>query len=312
MKVCIIGACGHSKQAYKYLKTRSDTELCGIARGSEYEASPDSFDTSMPLYDDYTEMLDSIHPDLAIVSPVFGRTGKVIIDCAKRGINVFSEKPVASSVKELENVRRAVDDSGIRFCAMHYLRYSPAFYHAARMVKNGEIGDVKLISAQKSYKYGTRPSWYSNTELYVGTIPWVGIHAIDWIYHFSGKRFLSVASQSVGEAPEMAALCQFEMEGDAIASVNIDYYRPKGAPTHGDDRVRCVGSNGIIEVSDGKITVINERGSKTFEPREAPELLEEFIEGRVPISADEIFYLTRVSLLARDSADKKEKIMIVE
>ena len=92
MKVCIIGACGHSKQAYKYLKTRSDTELCGIARGSEYEASPDSFDTSMPLYDDYTEMLDSIHPDLAIVSPVFGRTGKVIIDCAKRGINVFAEK----------------------------------------------------------------------------------------------------------------------------------------------------------------------------------------------------------------------------
>ena len=31
MKVCFIGACGHSHQAYNYLKSRTDVLFCGIA-----------------------------------------------------------------------------------------------------------------------------------------------------------------------------------------------------------------------------------------------------------------------------------------
>ena len=312
MKVCIIGVCGHSKQAYKYLKTRNDIEFCGIAPGSVYEVIPEAFRDNILYYDDYIEMLEKCRPDLAVVSPVFGLTGKVITDCALRGINVFAEKPIASSIEELERVRSAVDQSGIRFCAMYYLRYSPAFYHAAEMVRRGDIGDVKMITAQKSYKFGNRPKWYSDRNLYVGTVPWVGIHAVDWIYHFSGKHFLSVDTVSFGISPEMTAISVFEMEDGVMASANIDYYRPTGAPTHGDDRVRCVGSKGVIEVRDGKIIITNLSGERVISPNDAPELLCEFIEGREPISRDEIFYITKVSLLARDSADMKKTLKIEE
>jgi len=310
MKVCIIGACGHSKQAYKYLKTREDITICGIAKGSAHEDKIDSLDPSVRHYDDYIKMLDECRPDIAVVSPVFGLTGRVIIDCAERGISVFAEKPVAASLEELEAVSKAVRESGINFCAMHYLRYSPAFYHAAKMVKAGAVGDVRMITTQKSYKYGTRPGWYSERDLYVGTVPWVGIHAIDWIYHFSGKRFKSVVTHTFGKDPEMAALCQFELEDGTLASVNIDYYRPKNAPTHGDDRVRCVGSEGVIEVMNGRITLIDSEGVHDMIPTEAPELLCEFIEGGEAISPEEIFYLTKVALLARDSADKCESLII--
>ena len=157
---------------------------------------------------------------------------------------------------------------------------------------------------------GTRPSWYSDRTLYGGTIPWVGIHAIDWIYNFTAKRFLSVNSISFGKDPEMAALCQFEMEGGVVASVNVDYYRPTGASTHGDDRVRCVGTNGVVEVRDGKIILINADGTSVITPTEAPELLESFIDGKDAISAEEIFYLTKVAIIARDSADLKKAIKI--
>ena len=310
MKVCIIGLCGHSKQAYKYLKACENINLCGIARGSDHEENLSRFDPEIPCYDDYVHMLDECAPDLAIISPVFGLTGSIITECAKRKINVFAEKPVASSLEELSLVEKAVKESNIKFCAMHYLRYSPAFYHAAEMVRRGDIGEVKLVTAQKSYKYGKRPYWYSDRDLYVGTIPWVGIHAVDWIYHFTGKRFLSVDAQSIGKDPEMAAVCRFEMDGGVIASANIDYYRPSTAPTHGDDRVRCVGSKGVIEVIDGKINFIGEHSAYVTEPTNAPELLEEFIMGREPISAEEIFYLTKVALCARDSADKNIKIRI--
>ena len=51
-------------------------------------------------------------------------------------------------------------------------------------------------------------------------------------------------------------------------------------------------------------------GNTVLKPTEAPELLDEFLNGNSPISVDEIFYLTKVSLAARDSADINQAIKI--
>ena len=310
MKVCFIGACGHSKQAYKYLKSREDVTFVGMACESEYEGLEASFDPSIPFYDDYRAMLDETQPDLAVVSPVFGHTGRAIIECAHRNVDIFAEKPIAATLEELDAVERAVRESGIRFCAMHYLRYTPAFYHGAKLVKSGAIGEVRMATAQKSYRYGTRPAWYHDRALYGGTIPWVGIHAIDWLWHFTGKRFLSVSTRVFGRDPEMAALCQFEMEDGLIGGMNLDFYRPKAASTHGDDRIRCVGTEGVLEVRDGEILLINGEGEQILCPTSAPELLEEFLDGGECISSDELFYLTRVAIIARDAAEQGKNIRI--
>ncbi len=302
IKVCFIGACGHSFQAYHYLKTREDIEFCGYAKGSEHEKFSCPFDNSIKLFEDYSKMLDETKPDLAVVSPVFGLTGKIIIECAKRKINVFAEKPIAATLEELERVKTAVSDNKIRFSAMHYLRFDPAFYTGAKIVHEGKIGEIKMITAQKSYRYGVRPEWYKDKKLYVGTIAWVGIHAVDWISYFSGKKFISASSKTIGENPEMAAICSFELEGGIIASANIDYYRPNNIKTHGDDRVRCVGTKGILEVRDGKIYLMNQDGESEITPSTAPEPLEEFLSGKDIIPPEEIFHITEVALKAQLNA----------
>ena len=310
MKVCFIGACGHWGQAYHYLKTRQDIVFCGFAPGSPEEMQTNSIDKEIPYFADYRAMLDEVKPDLAIVSPIFGITGQIIIECANKGIDVFSEKPIASSLEELEQVKHAVNENGIRFCAMHYLRFTPAFFHAEKMVRDGKIGKLQMLTAQKSYKYGSRPDWYHVAELYGGTIPWVGIHAIDWIAYFSGKRFVSVTAQSIGTSPEMAALCQFSLEDNVIASVNIDYYRPNSAPTHGDDRIRCVGTKGVLEVSGERISLMNQEGVFEYCPDTAPELLAEFLDNNNPLSCEEIFHITKAALAAKESANTKKTVMI--
>ena len=108
MKICFIGACGHSSQAYKYLKTRQDAEFAGFAPGSGYETKVPKFAENMPYFADYQRMLAEVKPDLAVVSPVFGLTASVILECAKRKIDVFSEKPVATTLEDLEKVEKAV------------------------------------------------------------------------------------------------------------------------------------------------------------------------------------------------------------
>lgn len=99
MKVCYIGSCGHWSQTYYTLVTIPEAEICGFAPGHPREKQVSPLDPSIPFYSDYRKMLDETKPDLAIVSPLFGITGKVILECAGRGIDVFAEKPVASSME---------------------------------------------------------------------------------------------------------------------------------------------------------------------------------------------------------------------
>ncbi len=305
MKICFIGSCGHSRQAYEVLKKRAGAELCGFAYGSENEivgTAKCPFD-GVPFFDSYREMLDKVKPELAVISPIFGYTGRIIIECAERGIDVFAEKPIAATQSELKNVEYAVKTNNIRFCAMHYLRFAPAFYKASQLVRGGAIGKPIMITAQKSYKFGNRPEWYSDPALYTGTIPWVGIHALDWIYDFTRSRFVQISSTSVG-SPEMAAVCQFELENGVFGTVNLDYLRPNTAPTHGDDRIRVAGDSGVIEVIGNTVTLINGDGVSVSTPpsEEAPELLTEFLNGGQPIDIDEIFHITKAAIVARDSA----------
>lgn len=309
MKVCFIGMCGHSKQAYKTLLSRADVQFCGVAPGSFHENMKESFDPAIPFFLSWKELLDTTKPDLAILSPVFGLGADIATECANRKINVFCEKPVAPTLEKLAELEAAVRASGIRFSAMHYLRTQPAFWQGAQMVRNGAIGKPVLVNAQKSYRFGNRPSWYMERDLFTGIIPWVGIHAIDWVYAFTGKKFLSVNALCFGK-PERSAICLFEMEDSVSASVSLDYYRPSSAPTHDDDRIRCVGTEGVIEIRGGKIFIMNSDTVSEIEPESAPDIFEAFLDDQDIISFDEILYLTRVALLARDAADGKKDVKI--
>ena len=101
------------------------------------------------------------------------------------------------------------------------------------------------------------------------------------------------------------------LRGGVCAQVSADYLRPANAPTHGDDRVRVVGTAGVLEVRDDKVWLINEANDGTVpEPfLEAPSIFEDFIhtvEGRGLGLLDlaESIEDSRLALLARDAADR--------
>ncbi len=307
MKICFIGDCGHAFQTYNEMKMCEEAEFVGVAPASEHDDIEALKKYEIPIFDSYEKMIKDALPDIAVISPVFGLTGRIIQYCAKRKLDIFAEKPIASNLTELVSVEKAIRENNVHFSAMHFLRFHPSFYHAQKQVDGGAIGEVRMITAQKSYKYGIRPEWYKERELYTGTIPWVGIHAIDWISFIAKKKFRSVRALHCGN-PEMVALCQFELEEDVIASINIDYMRPQTAMTHGDDRLRVVGSKGVIEVFSDKYVLINEEGIQEYRPTEAPKLAYDYLLRKEEISPEEIFEITRVALCTRESADTHKVI----
>ncbi len=327
VKVCIIGSTGHIGYVFERINNLKDIEIAGVAPSTEGENIDRTYSISVkngfsPVrYDNYINMLDDIKPDITVVASYFCDHARVTIEALKRGSHIFVEKPVAVDLEELNKVESIQRESGRYLCSMFGLRYSPHFNTAWRAVKDGKIGRVRLMNAQKSYKLGNRPEYYKKRSTYGGTIPWVGSHAIDWLYWFSGEIFKSVYANHTtmfnkdnGEM-EMSALCHFVLSNDVYGSVNMDFLRPESAPTHGDDRIRIAGTEGVIEVRHGKVYLINNEVEGEQELVLLPKkyMFEDFVkqvrgEAECIINAEDTFAVTRACLLARQSADENRVV----
>jgi len=323
MELCMIGVRGHNGYVFEGLKRRQDIRVVGVSAGTEEDdgtklvTSCSQFGQSPRLYGDYLKMLDELKPDIVSVAGPFEMHAEISIQAMQRGIHVFCEKPVAISLEELARMRKVHAESRVHLTAMLGMRYDPAFYTAREKVRNGAIGTVRLISTRKSYKLGTRPAYYTQRSSYGGTIPWVGSHSIDWIPWFSGEKFRSVYAahttlynNGLGEL-EVSAMCHFTLTDDVFASASIDYLRPGNAPTHGDNRIRVAGIDGVIEVREGNVYLINNdtEGEECVPASCSRQILEDFVDqiegGTEPLlTAEDAFIGAEACLLARQSADE--------
>ncbi|HET6487945.1 MAG TPA: Gfo/Idh/MocA family oxidoreductase, partial [Spirochaetia bacterium] len=289
MKAVIIGTSGHIDLALEVRDRLPQVSFVGIAPGSADEDARDFFvellePSLIPFYDDYRRMLDRERPELAIVAPFFFLQSRIACECLERGIHVFLEKPMSVSLEQLERLRRAYALGKAKLCPMLPYRYHPEFHAAWRALNEGRIGEPLLISAQKSYKLGTRHPMYTHRATYGGTIPWVAIHGMDWIHWYSGGRIVEVSAghTTVGNRGhgemESSGACLYRLANSGVATLTFDYFRPRAAPSHGDDRVRIAGEKGVIEVAQGEATLTTHDSPPERMAKEEPlSIFQEFI-----------------------------------
>lgn len=325
MKLCIIGGSGHFDYVLTGLAQGVPVGLCAVAPGStgenldKLDARLQQLDLNPRRFADWQAMLNDVAPQIVAVNPHFGDHARINAECLRRGIHLYAEKPLATSLDDLDQLEACWHGSGVHLAAMFGIRYKPWFMAAWQSVQRGDIGEVRLLHAQKSYRLGQRDHFYTQRSSFGGTIPWVGSHAIDWLRWFSGQEFISVFASHATRANgghgelESSAMCAFQMTGDVAATVNIDYLRPAHAPSHDDDRIRIVGDAGILEVRQRQVHLLNATGEQIVPQETERQCFADFVasiqgERRCLVSAQDAFLSTRASLLARQSADEKRLV----
>ena len=326
MKVGIVGSCGHNSCVTKVAETHHEFTICGVCPGPE-EKSCDSLlaraqksNPAVKVYSDYETLLSEEKPDILVITSYCGFHAQIAMECIKRGVHVFTEKPAATTLEKLEKLEEIYyTQKKAELSAMMLSRYHSAFQAVKKAYGEGKIGELRMIYAQKSYQFGSRSGMYENPDYYGGTIPWVGSHAIDWIYWISGLEFRRIyaresrkGNQGIGEM-ETTAVCTFELEKEVLAACTLDLFRPAGAGRHGDDRIRLVGTRGVLEVADGRALLADEEGIKSLEGEKGKSAFLEFIkeiqgEPSEAVKAEEVFIVTKACLLARTSAEKDERM----
>ena len=320
MKVALIGNSGH--QGYVLTGTRCDAEARLVAVAStedeekpfEPDAVTDASGRAVPHYEDYRKLLDRERPDVVGVAPIYGRHAEIAIDCLARGVHVMCEKPVACSLEELAALKRAHTASGVHFAGMHAMRYQPNFRAGWEALKAGRIGRPVLIASQKSYAFRTdRPQFYKSRDLYGSTLCWVAIHAIDWTCWMMGGFRTVYATHTTlcnrgYEDCESAGVVAFELAAGGRGCINFDFLKAYSDPVP-RDRCRIAGDTGVIEIREGKAFIAT-HGEAPQELELAPEesFFKAFLDeirgtGKCLLSAQDTYEVTRLALLARESAD---------
>lgn len=318
----LIGKDGHANYVLRGIPDVEGARLVAYAKGDPDEdvswirRSP-VFTDQTAIFDSYEEMLEKVDLTVAVVCLPYYRNAAASMAAARRGIHVISEKPVATTEADLDALEKVIRESGVRFTAMLGMRLGPAYLGMHRAVAAGAIGEPILASAQKSYKWGSRADFFRKRETYGGSFLWVGIHAVDYVRFTTGLEYTHVMGVHGNKAHPDFPGCEdhgamvFRFENGGTADIHIDYLRPPKAPTHGDDRLRIAGSEGVVEIRDFGRRVELIAGDKGPRDLDLPESRNFFVdfaaelrdEGKHIIGPDEAIRVTRVCIKAREAAD---------
>jgi predicted dehydrogenase len=326
MRIGLVGVSGHYGGALHVVAQHERARLVAVAAAHPEESIAavrrhPAFGSHTREYDTPEALLNQAELDLLIVNPPYGLNARYTMAALRRGVAVYSEKPLATTLSDLAALQQAVQESGVPLAAMLEMRAEPVIATAARLVREGAIGQPMLAFGQKSYKLGRRPGWYRERQLYGGTIPWVAIHAIDWTRFITGLTVTAVSATGYCTAPELpgvetAGTIQLEFAEGGSAAITYDYLRPLAASTHGDDRFRIAGTDGVLVGSgqENKLTLLSAAGERQIEVLDRPPaLFAQFLEALLgecplPMSAADALCSTAVALWAQQALEKRARL----
>jgi len=185
-------------------------------------------------YENHTQMLESETLDFVDIALPHFLHQKVTIDCAKAGVNIISEKPLATNLAEADNIIKACDEAGVILAVLHNYRYNPAMRKALELAHAGEIGEVFLVRYEGlggSHWHGTPsydPDWRTKKARAGGGC------LIDNAYHniYIAREFMASAIVSVYAQIETytrpidvddTALVLFRHENRGTTSIQVSW-----------------------------------------------------------------------------------------
>ena len=327
-RVGILGLKGHQGVVLNSIPRMDDVLLSAVADDSEEALMQarrhEAVTSDTKFYRTASEILEREKIDIACVSGTDEERAKILEECMRRNIHILSGKPLTMSLDELDIVREAFKSSNIKLSMLMTMRFDASYRKIREVVKSGVIGEVCLAHAQKSYKLGRRPSWQQNHRTFSSTLAFIGIHAVDLIRWCTGMAFTEVMAyqSNVGhpQVHEMEdnAVMILKMKNGGSACIHLDYCRPLGAETHGDDLLRIAGNLGVIETFEQGSRVHLITHEKGAEELALGKPLDEFfnfcqaVRGleTCEVPADDCFRITEIVLKAKESSEIGQSVRL--
>lgn len=249
----------HIDALYAFACRRNDVEVVGAAEDDSV-AAQEACRRGIEVTEDSVDALfdRAADFDALAVGDYYGRRGSLAIRALEAGKHVISDKPLCTSLDELERIAELRDATDLVVGCMLSNRDAAQFRTAKRLYDQGTIGELQTITfmGQHPLLYGTRPGWYFENGKHGGTLNDIAIHAVDVIPWLFGVEWRSVLAARVWNTrlPEhphfqVGAQAMLDLEGGAGVIGDVSYLSPdsQGYTVPQYWRYTIHGTGGIME-----------------------------------------------------------------
>ena len=236
----------------------SDDPAAAVARATR-DRWPDA-----PWTDDPARLLHDPSIDLIVTAAVPDRRAAIALEALRNGKDVVADKPGCVTLDELDEIEKAVAESG-RFWSV---TFSERFevrcaIRAGQLVREGRIGRVVQTVGLGPHREGDRahlaggpgrPEWFYDCDRTGGILTDIASHQVDQFLWFTGSEEAEVVSSTVAnythpDSPKMQDFGEMTLRSaQAHGYVRVDWYTPQGLPTWGDGRLVILGTEGYLEL----------------------------------------------------------------
>lgn len=209
-----IALCGLGNYANMLAEGIAISEYCHLAgivtgtpaKATKWKSKYNIPDKNIYNYLNFDDIAKNKDIDLVYVVLPNGLHKEFVIRSAKAGKNVITEKPMAISVKDCEEMIKACKENKVQLAIGYRLHYEPTHIEIKRLGQEKIFGQVRYVEASLGYKtYDTldkttivdkKEDWRLNKKLSGGgPLMDLGIYCIQASRYVLGEEPISVTAQ---------------------------------------------------------------------------------------------------------------------
>jgi len=250
IKIAIVG-CGRISANHfdSLLQLQDDYELIAVCDTNPLTLNAHKSKFGVNGYSTIEDLLENEKPDMISLCTPSGLHGSQGVKVANKKIHVLSEKPMATHLKDADNLIQACDENGVRLFVVKQNRLNPTIKLVKKAIDKNRFGKIYFCEVNV---FWTRPQSYYDAAKWRGT------------WEFDGGAFLNQASHYVdliswliGHPESVCAITgtlERKIESEDTGSAVIKF------------RNGAIGSINVTMLTypknlEGSITIIGEKGT---------------------------------------------------
>ncbi|HEX3968500.1 MAG TPA: Gfo/Idh/MocA family oxidoreductase [Edaphobacter sp.] len=190
---CVIGLGTIADHFMRGVQGSSNSKITGLVSGHRDKAERIAAQYGVPKssiysYEDMDRFRDNKTIDAVYVALPNSMHAEYTIRSAKAGKHVLCEKPMATTVKESEDMIAACNAARVKLMIAYRLHYEPLNLRAIKLIRDGALGRVQVING--AFGFNADPgAWRLNKTLAGGgSLFDMGIYVLNASRYLTGEE----------------------------------------------------------------------------------------------------------------------------
>ena len=322
----------HILEFVKGMRALPNAEFVGLAESDAALREKYTREFGVPGFESIERLVEATEPEVVGLAEINAHKADAIGRLTSLGCHVLADKPMVTSLEQLDAVESAAAKSGKQVGLMLLERYHGPTRAVRAALLAGRLGKLVNLTALAPHKLKPdgRPDWMFRPDQYGGVLNDLAIHNLDLCRWMWGTEPVAVTASEgclrferfPGFTDHAEAFVEFA--DTSTAMIRADWLTPEAFPSHGDGRHLYECTEGTVEVlaapdihtlGQGNVLLAPWNGPAETLESAAPKatLYEEFVglcrgATEADLFAEDAFRSTRLTLYAREAARTRQRI----